>query len=56
MLENADALQEKPDEVHGVLPLDVAGGAKVLFELFELRHHVSVVGLVDEFRKKDVTL
>ncbi len=42
--------------MHGVLPLDVACGAKVLLELFELRHDVSVVSLKDEFGEKDVPL
>src|SRR6266511_2630203 len=38
--------------MHGVLPLDRASRAKILFELLELRKNIAVVRLIDELRKK----
>ena len=36
LFENTNPLKEQADEVHGVLPLDLARRAQILFKLFEL--------------------
>ena len=43
-----DARQQQPDQVHHVLPLDLALVAEVGLHLLELRHHVAVVRLVHQ--------
>ena len=45
--QRGDAGEKQADEVHGVFPFDLALVAEVLFELFELRENVGVVGAVD---------
>src|SRR6185312_9589199 len=53
LLEYAHTLQQKPDKMHCVFPLDIAGRTQVLLQFLELRHDVSVIGLEDKLRKKD---
>ena len=53
--QGADAREQQAHEVHGVFPFDLAAGAKVLLQLFELAHHVAVVGLVNEFGEEALT-
>lgn len=50
--EKGDAGEEEAEEVHDVLPLDVALVAEVGGEFFELAHDVAVVGLIGEAREE----
>lgn len=52
--EGGDAAEQQADEVHCVLPLDLALVAEVLFELLELGEDVGVVGSVDVATEEDV--
>src|SRR4051812_44300944 len=50
--ESANTAEEKPNQMHRVLPFDLAMRAQILFELSELASHVAVIGLVNQLRKK----
>ena len=52
--EGGDAAEQQADEVHCVLPLDLALVAEVLFELLELGEDVGVVGSVDVATEEDM--
>ena len=51
--QEGDARQKKANQVHDVLPADLAPSPEILFELLELPQDVTVVGLIDESRQED---
>jgi hypothetical protein len=50
--QKGDAREQEANQVHDVLPTDLAPSPEVLFQLLELSDHVAVVRLIDELRQE----
>src|SRR5215469_12822870 len=54
MLQHFDTREQQANQMHHMLPPNLALVPQVLFELLELREYVGVVRTVDVLRKEDV--